>query len=449
MQDYRNLAADVVAELKRNGADAADAYVVTYSNFSTEIRLGRIEKLEQSIGKGLGMRVFKDGATAVTYTTDFADKSVKNVARDAMEIVKVSNADEFNGLAPKEALGSYAGKLALYDEAIAKIPTEKKVEMAREAEAAGMKVDKRITNSDGSSWSDGATQITLANSDGFVGQFQTTGASLSLSLIAEENGVKQTDFWYTYGRMAKGLDSPTAVGEEAGRRVVSKLGAKKVKSQSAPVILDPSVGRRLLGMIFNAASGRSIYRKSSFLVDQLGKEIASPLVTIVDDATLAIGPSSRPFDGEGVKTGAVTVVEKGVLKGYMCDSYSARRLKLPLTGTTSRSWQGGPGVSSSNLYLAGGDKSPEEIMKSVKSGLYLRTLSSQGANFVTGDFSHGASGYWIENGEIAHPVQEITVAGNFLTLLKNIVAVGNDGSWKFGGTNSPTILVSEMTIGGA
>ena len=449
MNDYRQLSSEVVAELKKLGADAADVFVVTSSNFSTEIRMGRVEKLEQSISKGMGMRVFKNGATAITYTTDFTDKSVKNVAADAMSIVKVSSADEFNGLAPKEALGQYAGKLALFDDSIASIATEKKIEMVKEAEELGMKVDKRITNSDGASWYDGMSQVTLANSDGFVGQYKTTGASFGVALIAEENGVKQRDGYSTYGRFAKNLDSPRATGEEAARRTIGKLGARQVKSQSVPVVVDPAMGRRLLGMIFGAANGRGIYRKSSFMVDQLGKQIGSPLVTIVDDATLADGPSSRPFDGEGVKTLRVALVDKGVLTTYLCDSYTARRLKMPLTGTTSRSWQGGPGVSSSNLVLTPGDMDPKDLIKGVKNGLYLRTLSSQGANFVTGNFSHGASGYWIENGELTYPVQEITVAGNFLTLLKNITAVANDGTFKFGGTNSPTFLVSELTVGGS
>lgn len=449
LKDFRSLASDVVAELKRQGADACDVYIVMSSDFRTDVRLGQIEKLEQSISKGMGMRVFKKGATAITYTTDFADKSIKSLARQVMDTVQVSGADKFNGLAPKERLGIFDGKLAMFDASLASISTERKVDIARQMEDAGRAFDKRITNSDGASWSDSQAQITLANSDGFTGQYQVTGASANVALIAEQDGVKQRDSWYTFGRYASGLADPKEIGETAAKRAISKLGAKKPKSQVVPVVIDPALSRNLLSLVFSAASGRSIYRKASFLVDKIGEQIASPLVTIVDDSTLANGPASRPFDGEGVKGGKVVLVDGGKLTTYLCDSYSSRRLGMPLTGTTARGWQGGPVVGQSNLFLEAGKTAPEDIIKSVKNGLYLRTLSSQGMNSVTGDFSHGATGYWIENGEIAYSVQEFTVAGNVISLLKNITAVGNDLSFKQGGTAGPTLFVSEITVGGA
>ena len=449
MNDYRQLASDVVAELKRQGADACDAFVALTSDFSTEVRLGRIEKLEQSISKGLGMRVFKGGAMAMTYTTDFADKSVKSLASQALDIVKVSNPDEFNGLAPRESLGVYDGKLMLFDESIASIPTDKKIDMAREAEEFGMKADKRVTNSNTAGWSDGTNQVTLATSDGFIGQYRTTNAGLYVGLIAEEGGVKQTDSWYSFQRYAKRLLTPKEVGLEAAKRVTSKLGARKVKSQTVPLVVDPTMAQRLIGQFFGAASGRAVYRKSSFLVGKLGETIASPLVSLIDDATLPDGPGCRPFDAEGVRSSRVPFIEKGVLKSYLCDSYSSRRLKMPLTGTTNRGYQGGPNIGASNLFLMAGDKDPKDIIKGVKSGLYLRTMSAQGFNPVTGDFSHGATGHWIENGEIAYPVQEITIAGNVITAFRNITAVGNDLKFRAGGVASPTLLISEITVGGA
>ena len=449
MQDYKNLATEIVAELKKQGADACDVYIVTSSQFNTTVRLGQVEKLQQSIGKGLGMRLFKNSATALTYTTDFTDKSVKALVKEALDIVKVSGADKYNGLAPKEFLGIYDGKLALFDDSLAKLAPERKIEMAREAEAAGRAYDKRITNSRGTSWSDSTGQLTLANSDGFVGQYPATSASLSVQLVAEENDVKQTDGWFTFNRYVNKLDSAKAVGEEAARRAISKLGGKKVKSQTAPVVIDRLVASQLVSWVFGGASGRSIYRKSSFLVDQMDKSIASPLVTIVDDATMAEGPSSRPFDAEGVKSSQVTVVENGVLKNYVCDSYSARRLNLKPTGNAARGYQSLPGVGSTNLYIKAGTSDPKEMLKSVKSGLYVTSLFGFGFNGVTGDISQGANGFWIENGELTYPVQEITLAGNILKVLKNITAVGNDLSFKFGGTASPTLLISEATIGGA
>lgn len=449
MQDYRNLAAELVSALKKQGADAADVYVVSSSGFNTTVRLGKIERLQQSTSKGLGLRVIKNGAMANTFTTDFTGKAVQQLARDTMEIVKISSADQHNGLAPKELLGTYEGKLSMFDESLSKLPPEKKIEIAREAEDAGLKFDKRITNGRGTSWSNSLNQITLANSDGFVGQYQTTSANLSVNLLAEENGVKQTDGWYTFSRFYNKLGSPKSVGEEAARRAVSKLGGKKVKSQVVPVVVSPQVAGGFVGMIFSAAAGGSIYRRSSYLVDKIGQEIGSPLVSIIDDATIAEGVASRPFDSEGVKTSQITIVENGVLKNYICDSYAARRLNLKPTGNASRSYQSTPNVGSTNLYLKNGATDPKDIIQSVKNGLYLTDFFGSGFNSVTGDFSQGASGFWIENGEITYPVQEITLAGNILKAFQNVQMVGSDLSFKLGSTASPTLLVTEMTVGGA
>ncbi len=449
MKDYRSLASELVSELKKQGADAADVYIVSSVGFNTTVRLGKIERLQQSITKGLGLRVIKNGAMANTFTTDFTDRAVKDLAKDTMQIVQVSNTDKDNGLAPKEMLGSYEGKLMLFDPEIAKLTPEKKIEMARSAEEVGLKFDKRIKNANGTTWNDSQSQVTLANSDGFVGQYPATQASLSVGLLAEdEDGTKQTDGHYTFGRFLNTLASPQSIGEEAGRRVVRKLGGRKVKSAVVPVVLDPRVASFMLGDIFGAASGGSIYRRMSYLVDKVGQQITSPMITIVDDAIMMDGVASRPFDAEGVKSSNVVVVEKGVLKQYVCDSYAARRLNLRPTGNAARSYQGNPNVGSSNLYIKNGDTSPADIIKSVKSGLYLDRVGGQGMNSTTGDFSMGANGQWIENGEITHAVQEITVAGNILKVLSNVKAVGNDLNFKLGTTASPTLLIGEMTVGG-
>lgn len=448
MNDYRNLASELVAALKKQGADAADVYIVSSNGFNTTVRLGQIEKLQQSTSKGLGLRVFKNGATAITFTTDFQGKTVQELVKETLEIVKVSNADKFNGLAPKEFLGEYSGKLMMFDESLAKLSPEKKIAMVKEMEDAGRAFDKRITNSNGAGWSNSIGQVTLANSDGFVGQYQTTNASMSVSLLAEENGVKQRDGWYSFNRFFNKIDSPKSIGEEAARRTIRRLGGKKVKSQAVPVVLDPDVASDFVGMIFGAASGGSIYRRSSYLVDKVGQEIVAPTITIVDDATIADGLASRPFDAEGVKSSSVTVIENGVLKTYVCDSYSARRLDAKVTGNAGRSYQAAPGVTATNLFLKNGKETPKDIIKSVKNGLYLTEMFGSGVNSVTGDFSQGASGYWIENGEITFPVQEITIAGNVLKVLKNVQAIGNDLSFKLGSTASPTLLISEMTVGG-
>ncbi len=448
MNDYRNLASELVSALKKQGADAADVYIVSSNGFNTTVRLGQIEKLQQSTSKGLGLRVFKNGATALTFTTDFQGKTVQELVKETLEIVKVSNTDKFNGLAPKEFLGEYSGKLMMFDESLAKLSPEKKIAMVKEMEDAGRAFDKRITNSNGAGWSNSIGQVTLANSDGFIGQYQTTNASMSVSLLAEENGVKQRDGWYSFNRFFNKIDSPKSIGEEAARRTIRRLGGKKVKSQAVPVVIDPEVAGDFVGMIFGAASGGSIYRRSSYLVDKVGQEIVAPAITIVDDATIADGLASRPFDAEGVKSSSVTVIENGVLKTYVCDSYSARRLDAKVTGNAGRSYQAAPGVTATNLFLKNGKENPKDIIKSVKNGLYLTEMFGSGVNSVTGDFSQGASGYWIENGELTFPVQEITIAGNVLKVLKNVQAIGNDSSFKLGSTASPTLLISEMTVGG-
>jgi len=393
MNDYRNLASELVSALKKQGADAADVYIVSSNGFNTTVRLGQIEKLQQSTSKGLGLRVFKNGATALTFTTDFQGKTVQELVKETLEIVKVSNADKFNGLAPKEFLGEYSGKLMMFDESLAKLSPEKKIAMVKEMEDAGRAFDKRITNSNGAGWSNSIGQVTLANSDGFIGQYQTTNASMSVSLLAEENGVKQRDGWYSFNRFFNKIDSPKSIGEEAARRTIRRLGGKKVKSQAVPVVIDPEVAGDFVGMIFGAASGGSIYRRSSYLVDKVGQEIVAPTITIVDDATIADGLASRPFDAEGVKSSSVTVIENGVLKTYVCDSYSARRLDAKVTGNAGRSYQAAPGVTATNLFLKNGKENPKDIIKSVKNGLYLTEMFGSGVNSVTGDFSQGASGY--------------------------------------------------------
>jgi len=449
MKDYRSLASELVSELKKQGADAADVYVVSSVGFTTMVRLGKIERLQQSINKGLGLRVIKGGAMANTFTTDFNDRAVKDLAKDTMQIVQVSNADKYNGLAPKEMLGSYGGKLMLFDESIANLTPEKKIEMARSAEEVGLRFDKRIKNANGTYWNDSQSQVTLANSDGFTDQYKMTQVSLSVNLLAEdEDGTKQTDGHYTFARFLNRLASPQAVGEEAGRRAIRKLGGRKVRSSVVPVVLDPRVGSGLLSSVFGAASGGSVYRRMSYLVDKVGQQVMSPMITIVDDAIMVDGVASRPFDDEGVKSSNVVVIEKGVLRQYVCDSYAARRLDVKPTGNAARSYQGNPNVGSTNLYIKNGDTSPDDIIKSVKNGLYLDRVGGQGMNATTGDFSMGANGRWIENGEFTHAVQEITVAGNVLKVLSNVKTVGNDLSFALGTTATPTLLIGEMTVGG-
>lgn len=448
MSDYKSLAIETVDKLLKHGAEACDVYISTSSSSSINMRMGKIEKVSQSISKGLGLRVFKNNATAITYTTDFTHQSLNSSIKDVMEIVNISSPDKYNGLAPKELLGIYKGELNIFDESIAKLTQEQKIAMVLEAEQIGLNYDKRITNCQGATWGDDSTELTLATSDGFIGQYKTSAATISVSLLAEENGVKQRDFYYSSNRLMSRLLSPKEIGQETARRTLRKLGGKKIKSQVVPVVVDPFISRRFVSMLFNATIGRNIYNRASYLVNKLDQQVISPLITIIDDATIADGIASRPFDAEGIESSKLVIIDQGVLKNYVCDSYSARCLgKIP-TSNATRTFQSMPHVSSSNLYMKAGQHNPTDIIKSVEKGFYLTELVSQGYNPVTGNLSQGAGGFWIENGEITYPVQEITIAGNLLTMFNKISMIGNDLSFKFGTTAAPTILISEATIAG-
>lgn len=443
-----DLASDLMSELKKRGAESADIVVQESRDFSVQLRLGKIEKLEESRSRGLGIRIIKDKRQAVAHTTDFSASSLKELADDLFSIVTVSDADPANGLAPENLTGVYSGPLKLFDPEISRISTDKKVQMARECEEAGFAFDPRIKNSDGASFFDHEGSFTLFTSGGFHGTYSGTACGLSASLLGEENGVKQTDYWYSSRRFFADLMDPAAVGREAARRTVARLGARKVDSQKAVLVVDPLVARRFVSMIFSAASGGAVYRKSTFLLNKLGERIAPDFVHIVDDATMQDGPGSRPFDGEGLPSRKMELVKGGILTAMPCDSYYARKLGREPTGNAVRGYGSLPHAGSSNLYLAPGDKSPGEILSSVKSGLYVTQLMGMGFNGVTGDLSQGAAGFWIENGKLAYPVQEITIAANFLDMLSGIEAVGNDLTFDNGSTASPTLLVKEVTIGG-
>lgn len=446
--DRKTLALETIAELKKLGADECDVVVSESRHFDVSVRMGQIEKLEESNSRGMGLRVFKNQASAICHTTDFSWNSIKELAKRAMEIVAVSSRDEFNGLAPKDRLGIFAGELELIDESIASIPTEKKLAYAIELEQAGFDLDKRITNSEGASWGDEIGHSVLATSDGFVGEKHGTSAGASASLLAEQDGVRYSDYWYEMHRFASALPKAKEIGEKAAQRALRKIAGRKIKTGTFPVVLDPLIARRFVSLLFSASSGRAIYKKASFLYEKMGQQIASDSLTIVDDPHLIRGISSKAYDGEGVLTSSQKLVDNGRLMFYPCDSYAAKKLAMRVTGHASRGYAGSPGVGHSNLIVEAGKYSPDEIIKSVKSGLYVTDLFGHGVNMVTGDFSQGAAGIWIENGELTFPVQEITLAGNILEFMQKIRMIGNDLSFSQGSVVAPTMLVESAVIGG-
>lgn len=446
--DLREIAQDVVRRAMRAGATAAEAVAREGSEFSTVVRLGEVETLKESGAKALGLRVFLGQRAASTYTSDFSADGIDRLVSGAMQLARVTSEDPFAGLPDASLLGSIPGDLDLYYGDVYSLSTPDRIDYARRAEAAAIQTDPRITNSDGGSFDAATGRKVLANSLGFVGEYQRSYCSVSSVPIAQtEDGSMQRDAWFSVARSLKQLDSPEAVGKEAARRTLLRLGARRVPTQRVPIVFEPMVARSLVDHVFEAANGDAIYRHASFLAGKLGEQIAGENVTIIDDGTIPGGFGTSPFDGEGIPTRRTVVVERGVLKNYLLNTYTAKKLGMSTTGNASRGLAGNPGIGSGNLFLEKGTAGPKEIIASVKNGLYLTDFLGFGVNLVTGDFSRGASGIWIENGELTYPVEEITVAGNLKEMFKNIVAIGNDLEWR-GSTACPTIMIEGMTVAG-
>ena len=324
---------------------------------------------------------------------------------------------------------------------------EAKIELARRAEAAALAADPRIKNSEGGDFSDRRARYAYATSHGFGGEYETSSFSLSVSPVASEGDEMQRDGWYHVTRKRARLDVPEEIGRIAAKRALRRLGARRVKTAEVPVVFDPEMAASLVRHIAGAASGPSLYRGASFLVGKLGQTIASKSVTIVDDGTIPGALGSRPFDGEGLAVRRTVLVDQGVLGSYLLDTYSGRKLGMPSTHHGARDGSG-VSVSTTNLYLAAGSTDPAELIRSVKSGLYVTELIGFGVNGVTGDYSRGAVGMWIENGELAYPVEEITVAGNLLEMWKRVEGVGNDLVFR-DRTAAPTLLIGRMVVAGS
>ena len=312
-----------------------------------------------------------------------------------------------------------------------------------------MEADVRIQNSDGGSFDAATGHKIMANSRGFVGEYRSSYCSVSASPIAqEEEGGMQRDYWYSAARTLSKLESPESVGKEAARRTLRRLGGRRVPTQSVPVVFSPEMARSLIGNIFEAANGDSIYRGASFFAGKLGEKVAADSVTVIDDGTIVGGFGTSPFDGEGLPSRRTVIIENGVLKNYLLNTYTGRKLNMPSTGNASRGLAGNPGIGPGNLFMVAGTQSPEEILHSVPSGLYVTELMGFGINMVTGDYSRGAAGLWIENGELTYAVEEITIADNLKDIFQNIVAIGNDLVFR-GSAASPTLCVEGMTIAGS
>jgi PmbA protein len=452
--DLESLASDVVALAVKAGASDAEAVAREGDEFSVNVRMGQVETLQDSGSRGLGLRVFRGTRSASASTSDLTQEGIRQLVEGALALAQVTEEDPFTGLAERGEFGALAGDLRLYDEDVYSLAGPERIEWARRAEAAALGADPRITNSDGGSFEAATGRMALANSRGFLGGYRTSYAGVSASpLAADANGQMQRDGWWSSARRLKDLESPEAIGKEAARRALRRLGARRVATQRVPIVFAPEVARSLVGAVFDAASGDAVWRSASFLAGRLGEQIAAPGLTIIDDNTMLLptgmgGFGTSPFDGEGLPSLRTVVVEKGVLRSYLLNTYTARKLGLKSTHNASRGLAGTPGIGCGNLFLEPGTLTPDQILAEIPAGLYVTGLMGFGVNTVTGDYSRGATGLWIENGALTHAVEEITIAGNLAEMLKNVTAIGNDLEFR-GAVASPTLRIDGMTIAGA
>ncbi len=447
-RNWAELTADLLDRAKRRGASDADVIVADGETLSVQVRLGAVDRLTKAKEKRLGLRVFVGKRSASASTSDFSPDSLDRFVAETCRLAKAVVEDEMSGLPAPDQMAAEAPDLDLYDPTT--LPTDRQIELARRAEAAALSFDPRVTNSEGAEFDASSGRVTLGNSHGFVGEYRSSSFSLSVSPVAvsPEGGSMQRDAWYGVQRKFSKLDGPESIGEEAARRTIRRLGARKVSTRRAPVVFDQETAASLLGNLCAAVSGYSLYKGASFLVGQLDKPLAPDFVTIYDDGRMVGGLGSRPFDGEGLATGKTTVVDRGVLRSYLLDTYSGRKLGLASTGNASRSVGESPSVGPTNFYLVPGTATSAEIIGSVKDGLYVTELIGFGINMVTGDYSRGACGFWIKNGELAYPVEEITIAGNLKQMYADIEMVGSDLVFR-GRIASPTIKIGEMMIAGS
>ncbi|HUQ93430.1 MAG TPA: metallopeptidase TldD-related protein [Bryobacteraceae bacterium] len=440
-------AQEVIRLALARGANDAECTISLGSEFSASVRMRELETLKEASSRGVGVRLLIGQRVGSCFTSDLSKDGIGRMISSAIELANLTSEDPHAGLPDADALGSIDVDLQLFSDDIGELDTPARIQQAMEAEAAAFAVDPRIVNSEGASFGayDGARYF--ANSRGFAGWYRGSSCSLSAVPVAKDGDSMERDYWSSIARSYQKLEKPSDIGRIAAERTIRRLNARKAPTQKVPIVFEPRTARSLLGDIFEAVAGDSIYRKASFLTEKIGEQVASDNFTIIDDATIPQLFGSQPFDDEGVPSRRTVVIENGVLKSYLLNSYTARKLGLKTTGNASRGITGNASVGHGNFYLKPGLDSREAIIGQVKSGFYITELIGSGVNVVTGDYSQGAAGLWIENGELAYPVSEVTIAGNLKDMLRNVQAVGSDLEFR-GSIASPTILIGEMTVSG-
>ena len=443
-----HLATEVISQAMVAGATGAECTLAEGEEFSATVRMRSLETLKDAGSRGAGLRVLIGQHTGSAYTSDLSSEGIRKMVSQAMELAAITSEDTFAGLPDEDQLGSLSGDLELFQSDVSALDTDFRIQQALDAEEASLAADPRIVNSEGGSFGAYSGQRIFANSHGFVGAYRTSSCSLSTMPVARQGESMERDYWYSSARAFSKLEKAGDIGRKAAQRTLRRLGSRKVATQKVPVVFDSQTSRSLLGSVFEAIDGDSVYRNASFLAGKLGEKIAADHVTIVDDGTLPGLFGTSPFDDEGVPSRRTVVIERGVLRSYLLNSYTARKLGLKTTGNAARGLTGNASVGHGNFYLEKGDRTPEEIIRGVRTGLYVTELIGSGVNIVTGDYSRGAAGLWIENGEFAYPVSEITVASTLQQMLTEIEYIGSDLEFR-SSTAAPTVLIREMTVSGS
>lgn len=434
LDEIKQMSEDVLKVAKLQGASAAEAELSLSIGQNVSVRMGETENIEYNRDKGMSVTVYFGQQKGHASTSDLSPQALKDTVAAACNIAKYTAKDEFCGLADAKLMAADILDLDLHHPW--NISVDEAIEIAKECEAAALHVDTRISNSEGASVSTGTGYFAYSNSHGFTGGYPSSRHGISCSVIAEADDNMQRDYWYSTARSATDLQAAVKIGRIAGERTVRRLNSRKIKTCQVPVLFEATLASGLISSLISAISGGSLYRKSSFLLDSLGKQIASPLLNIVEEPHLKKGLASSPFDNEGVATHTRQLVKDGVLQGYMLGSYSARKLGMQTTGNAG---------GNHNLIVQSGADDFADLLNKMGTGLFVTELLGSGINMVTGDYSRGAAGFWVENGVIVHAVEEITIASNMADMLKMIVAIGNDvlvqGSKQVG-----SILIERMTV---
>jgi PmbA protein len=464
--ELRTLAEQAVEMARRAGATDAEAVAFEGDEFSVHVRMGEVDELTESGSRAIGLRVFfeADGGqrTASTSTSDLSQDGIARLVSGAVELARVTGVDPFAGLPERDAFGSLpVDDLALYFDDIDSIPPQERIAIAKRCEAAAMAVDARIQNSRGGGFDLSTSQRVMVNSRGFAGEYRRSYCGFSATPIAQDESGMQTGYWYSSARTPRLLEDPEEIGRIAAQRALRKLGARRVPTCQVPIVFPPEVSRGLMANLLHAADGDAIYRNASMFAGKLGEQVAGENITIVDDGTMVFdhvlpdgsvlrvgGFGTSPFDGDGLPTRRTVVVERGVLKELLLNTYTARKLNMKSNGKASRGLAGAPGIGGGNYFLEPGDLTQEQIVGDVKRGLFVLSTMGFGVNLVTGDYSQGATGLWIEDGELTHAVEEITIAGNLKEMFRNVSAIGNDLEFRGSGA-VPTVRVEGMTVAGS